>query len=146
MATGNRYLWASLLIAVVTISALGCASKTSAPASASAKVIGPYDIPRLAGKWTGTVVLPSGSSVPGTFELSPNGDYSTEAGAFNTRGRAEVKDGNLVLVSKWSAGAMATGQRASVASLHERQDGMLVLKGNGHSDTGPFSFDVARKK
>ncbi|MGH7388090.1 MAG: hypothetical protein ACREM3_01340 [Candidatus Rokuibacteriota bacterium] len=140
MMTSRNCVWTSLLIAVFTVSALGCAS------SGTSKAIGPSDLSSLAGKWTGTLVLPSGRSAPGTFELSPNGDYLTQASGFTARGKAQVKDGNLALVSTSTTGGLATGQRTSAASLSERADGMLVLTGSGHSDSGPFSFDVSRKK
>jgi hypothetical protein len=140
MVTSTRCRWAPLFIAVVTVSALGCAS------SGATKPIAANELPSLAGKWVGTVVLPSGRSVPGTFELLPSGEYSTEASGFSARGMAQVKDGNLALLSTSTSGGMATGQRRSVASLSERPDGMLVLRGNGNSDTGPFSFEVSRKK
>lgn len=140
MVTRKHSLWASLLIGVVTVAALGCAT------SGQSKAIASTELASLAGKWIGTVVLPSGRSVPGTFELLPTGDYSTEASGFSAQGKAQVKDGNLALVSTSTTGGMATGQRASVASLHERPDGSLVLRGNGNSDSGPFSFEVSRKK
>jgi hypothetical protein len=140
MGTNKQALWASVLIGVVTLSALGCA--TSGPS----KAIAPAELASLAGKWIGTVTLPSGRNVPGTFELLPTGDYSTEASGFSARGKAQVKDGNLALVSTSTSGGMATGQRTSLASLYERPDGMLVLRGTGNSDVGPFSFEVSRKK
>jgi hypothetical protein len=30
--------------------------------------------------------------------------------------------------------------------LSEREDGMLVLRGHGHSNAGPFDFEVTRQK
>ena len=140
MVTSKSSLWAPLLIAVGTLAALGCAT------SGESKAIAPAELPALAGKWAGTVVLPSGRSVPGTFELLPTGDYSTQASGFSAQGKAQVKDGNLALVSTSTSGGIATGQRTSLASLYERPDGMLMLRGNGHSDAGPFSFEVTRKK
>ena len=140
MLTSKQALWASVLIGVVTLSALGCST------SQQSKAIAPTELASLAGKWIGTVTLPSGRYVPGTFELSPTGDYSTEASGFSAQGKAQVKDGNLALVSTSTTGGMATGQRTSLASLYERPDGMLVLRGNGNSDRDPFSFEVSRKK
>jgi hypothetical protein len=140
MITIRRSPWVSLPIAIVTLVALGCA--TSGPSRA----IAPDGVSTLAGKWVGTVTLPSGRSVPGTFELMPTGDYATEASGFSARGKAQVKDGNLTLVSTSTSGGVATGQRTSLASLYERPDGTQVLRGTGHSDAGPFSFEVSRRK
>lgn len=140
MVTIKSCLWTSLLIALFTLSALGCAS------SGTPKAIGPNDLPSLAGKWTGTLILPSGRSAPGTFDMSPNGEYVVQASGFTARGKAQVKDGNLMLAATTTTGMPATGPLSSVASLSERPDGMLLLRGNGHSDSGPFSYEVTRKK
>jgi len=140
MAISKHALAASLCLALAAAVALGCAT------SGQSKAIAPTELPGLAGKWTGTVVLPSGRSVPGTFELAPTGNYSTQAGGFSAAGKAQIKDGNLALTSTATSGGVATGQRTSIASLYERPDGMLLLRGNGHSDAGPFSFEVTRKK
>jgi hypothetical protein len=78
--------------------------------------------------------------------LSPNGDYVARLGAFVIQGKAEIKDGALMLTSTSTSGGLTTGQRTSTATLSERPDGMLVLSGFGHSDSGPFNFEVTRKK
>ena len=140
MASRKRSLAASLCLAIVTVMAPGCATSEKPRAVTTA------ELPALAGQWTGTVVLPSGRSVPGTFELAPTGDYSTQAGAFVARGKAQMKGGNLALTSTSTSGGAATGQRTSIASVYERSDGMLELRGTGHSDAGPFSFEVRRAK
>ena len=140
-----RGAWTSLLIAVFVVSALGCAISDMSKSGVT-KPIGPNDLPSLAGKWTGTVTLPSGQSEFGTFELLSTGEYVAQAGAFNARGTAQVKDGNLALASTSTSGGLSTGQRTSTASLSERPDGTLVLRGTGHSDRGPFSVDVSRRK
>ena len=135
-------VWALLLIGILTGSALGCAS------AGASKAIGPNDLPSLAGKWIGTVMLPSGRSEPGTMDLSANGDYSVQTAGFTATGKAQVKDGSLTLVptaTSGGGGAM-TGPRSSVASLSERSDGARVLTGSGHSAAGPFNFEVVRQK
>lgn len=135
-------VWALLLIGVFTVSALGCAS------AGVSKAIGPNDLPSLAGKWVGTVMLPSGRSEQGTMDMSANGDYAVQAGGFNATGKAQVKDGSLTLVPTTTSGGggAMTGPRSSVASLSGRPDGALVLAGSGHSAAGPFNFEVVRQK
>jgi hypothetical protein len=130
------------LLMVVTVAALGCAGATSG----NTKTIGPNDLPSLAGRWVGTITLPSGSSETGTWDLTPAGDYTTRAGAFAASGKAQVKDGGLLLTTTSTSGGMQTGTRTSTASLSETSDGKMVLTGRGHSDAGPFSFQVTKQK
>lgn len=143
MVTIRRPSWVSLMIAVVAAGiAVGCAS-TGTP-----KAIGPNDLPSLAGKWSGSVTLPSGRSGPGTMEMSRAGDYSVQAAGFVAQGKAQVKDGGLTLVPTTTSGGggAVTGPRSSTASLSERPDGSLVLTGSGHSSAGPFNFEFTRPK
>jgi hypothetical protein len=135
-------VWISLLNAVLVVLALGCAS------SGGRKAIGPNDLPSLAGKWAGTIVLPSGNTRRGTLDLSPTGDYVVQTAGFGAAGKAEVKDGQLVLVPTATSGGggSMTGPRSSTASLSQRPDGALVLTGSGRSAAGPFGFDVVRQK
>ena len=82
----KRRLWASAAITVLTVAlAVGCAS-TGTP-----KAIGPNDLPSLAGKWSGTMTLPSGRMEPGTMEMSPTGDYVVQAGGFGAQGKASLQ-------------------------------------------------------
>jgi hypothetical protein len=141
MMITKRYVWTALLVAGFAVAALGCAT-----GSGSRKAIGPNDLPSLAGRWVGDVILPTGKSETGTFDLTPAGDYVTRAGAFSATGRAQVKDGNLLLTSTSTSGGVATGQRTSTASLSQRNDGRLVLTGRGQSDSGPFNFEVTKQK
>ena len=135
----------SVMIAILAISALGCASSSS---TNIARTIGPNDLSSLAGTWVGTMTVPSGSSTQGTLDITPAGEYVAQAGAFSAAGRAHIKDGNLVLIATTTSagGGARTGGSASVASLSERRDGALVLSGTGHSETGPFNFAVMRWK
>lgn len=136
----KRSPWAFVVITAFAMAALGCAS------SGTAKPVAASDLPALSGKWTGWVSLPTGGSVPGTWELSPGGDYVTRAGAFSATGKAVVKAGALELTSTSGSGPLGTGTRTATAFLSEREDGMLVLRGHGHSNAGPFDFEVARQK
>jgi hypothetical protein len=142
MVTTRSLIGVSLLVAVVAVSALGCATGDAG----MAKAIGPNDLPSLAGKWVGNVILPSGRAEQGTLELLPNGDYVARAGALSAQGKAQVKEGGLSMTSTSTTGGLSTAQRTSFASVTQRSDGSLVLRGNGHSDQGVFSFDVSRAK
>jgi hypothetical protein len=99
----------------------------------------------LAGVWNGWVRLPTGQQVPATFDLKPAGDYVVQGGAFITRGKAQLKDGGLLLVSSDATGVLAIGERTSTAQLGERA-GNWVLTGAGRGDAGPFNFEVSRPK
>jgi hypothetical protein len=142
MVSTRSGAWVSLLIAIFTVSSLGCAS------SGTSKAMGPNDMPTVAGKWVGNVTLPGGNSTPGTLDISPMGDYVVQAGGFGARGKASIKDGDLVFVPTSSSGALGTrmGSRSSTATVSERPDGTLVLTGFGHSDAGPFNFMATRQK
>ena len=132
----------TVLLLVATLSVLGCAS------TGTTKAIGPNDLPSLAGKWSGSMKSPSGQVAQGWMQLSPNGDYSVQASGFSAEGKASVKDGNLVLVPTQSSGGIDArgGARSSTASLTERPDGTLMLRGFGHSSAGPFDFEVTKPK
>ena len=139
MVTIIRGVWAVLFV-VVALSVSGCAS------SGTTKAIGPNDLPSLAGKWSGSMKLPNGANAYGTMDLLPNGDYAVQASGFSAQGKASVKDGNLVLMPTSSSGGVdaVAGQRMSTASLSQRSDGTLQLTGFGHSNAGPFNFDVTK--
>ena len=136
MVSARRGVWVFLLIA----SAFGCAS------SGVPKFIGSNDLPSLAGTWTGWVNGPSGGAIQATATLQSNGDYAVMGGAFSTKGKVVVKDGNLLLTSTSGTGALAAGERTSSATLSERSDGALVLTGFGHAVAGPFNFVLVRPK
>ena len=138
MRTARGGVCVSLAIVLITLAAFGCASSGATPVAAK-------DVSSLAGKWTGWVRLPSGGSIPGTLDVSPTGEYVTRAGSFTTSGKAQVKDGALVMVSTGGSGPLGINERTSTASLGERS-GMLVLSGTGRADVGPFDFEFTRQK
>lgn len=138
MKTARGGAGVTLAIVLVALAAFGCASSGATPVAAR-------DVSSLAGKWTGWVRLPTGGSVPGTFELSPSGEYITRAGAFTTSGKAQVKDGAVVMVSTGGTGPLGINERTSTASLAERS-GTLVLSGTGRADVGPFDFEFTRQQ
>jgi hypothetical protein len=59
---------------------------------------------------------------------------------------ATLKDGNVVMVAPGGTGRLAITERTSIASLGELPDGVLVLKGNGRDEIGPFDFEFTRQK
>ena len=129
----------ALAIALVVMTALGCAS------GGGATPVAAKDTASLAGKWQGWVRLPGGSSVPGTLDMKPSGDYSVAAGSFTTQGQAQVKDGGLSMVSTGGTGRLATSERTSSATLAQRADGTRVLRGSGRDETnGPFDFEFVK--
>jgi hypothetical protein len=130
----------TMLIVVLT----GCAGV------GATRNLAPGDLAALAGTWNGTVTPPSGGGgvMPSeaTLTLSPSGDYVFQVGARTSRGKAEIKDGVLKLTSTSVSGGLTTDPPTSSATLSERAGGLLVLTGFGHSDWGPFNFEVSRKK
>jgi hypothetical protein len=129
----------ALAIALFTLTALGCAGTAAKPVAVK-------DLSPLAGKWNGWVRQTTGGAVPATFELAPSGQYVTRAGAFSSQGTAQVKDGSIVLMSTGGSGRLGITERTSTASLAERPDGILVLKGAGRDEIGPFDFEFTRQK
>jgi hypothetical protein len=132
--------WLSIVVFVAV--AMGCASSGAGTQTALA----PGDMASLAGTWDGTFTPPSGGFQPGTLTISPNGEYVARAGAFAATGKAQVKDGALMMTSTNTSGGIAVDQRTSTARLSRRADGVQVLSGSGHSDAGPFNFEVTRQK
>jgi hypothetical protein len=132
-------VWTSLLIAVVVVVASGCAT---------AGVPKPItSMQSIAGTWVGPASLPGGQNVPSArVEFKPDGSYAATAGAFQAWGKATVKDGALTMVPTNSTGGldMVAGNRSSSASLSDR-GGAMVLTGYGHSDKGPFYFELTKQ-
>jgi hypothetical protein len=139
MRTTKYGAWMLLMIALVTVAAAGCAT-------APTKAVAVKDLSSLAGTWNGWVKGPAGGSVPATFELAPSGEYVTRAGAFSSQGKAQVKEGAVVLMSTGGSGSLGTTDRTSMASVGQRSDGVLVMKGSGRGDSGPFDFEFTRSK
>ena len=84
--------------------------------------------------------------VPGTLTIRPDGTYSTNAGAFSTSGKAEIKDGFVQFFSSSGSGPMGAGDRSGSAVLMDRGESWGLV-GSGHASTGgPFSFDFSKKK
>jgi hypothetical protein len=140
MLTTRRCASVMLMIALVAATVIGCASTgTTTPVAVK-------DFSGLAGKWTGWIRTTGSGSIPATFELTPGGDYVTRTEGFNTVGKAQVKDGALVLVGTGGTGRLGVSGRTSTAWITERTGGMLVMTGSGRDDIGPFDFEFTKQK
>ena len=119
--------------------------KILAYASTGSTPVAAKDVPSLAGKWDGWVRTTGGGSIPATLELSPGGDYMTRTGAHETQGKAQIKDGSLVLVGTPGSGRLGISSRESTASISER-GGVMIMRGTGRDDIGPFDFEFTRRQ
>ena len=130
-----------LIVALVVWAVTGCASQ------GVQKKLTPGDAALLPGTWGGTVNPPGTTGmVPGSLTIRPDGTYSTNAGAYSTSGKAEIKDGFVQFFSTAGSGGMGAGDRSGSAVLMDR-DTTWALVGSGHASTGgPFSFEFTKKK
>jgi hypothetical protein len=71
----------------------------------------PGDMAKLTGTWQGTMIFPSGASWPATLKVYPNGTYATEAGAFTSDGKAQLKNGRLDFVTRYTSGGIAVDNK-----------------------------------
>ena len=140
MVTTRRSACVALTIVLFALTVVGCAS------TGATKPVAVKDFSMLAGKWNGWIRMTGGGSSPATFEMTSNGDYTTRTEGFNTQGKAEVKDGAVILVGTGGSGRLGVSGRRSTASLSERADGVLVLTGSGRDDIGPFEFEFVKQK
>ena len=129
-----------LLIALFAVTVIGCAS------TGTARPVAVKDFSSVAGRWTGWIKTTGSGSIPATFELTPTGDYVTRTEGFNTQGKAQLKDGGLVLTGTGGTGRLGVSPRSSTASITERTGGVLVMTGSGRDDIGPFDFEFTRQK
>src|SRR5262245_22883023 len=130
-------------LAIVLVAGLigGCAS------AGTARKLTAADTNLLPGQWTGTVNPPGGSSMlPGTLTIKPDMTYSTEAGAFSSTGKIDIKDGYVHFVSTGGTGALGAGERTGTATLMDRGT-RWGLAGSGYASVaGPFNFDFSKAK
>jgi hypothetical protein len=135
----NTYM--ALGVVLIASALAGCAS------SGTAKPLTAADAALLPGVWQGTVTAPGGSArQPGTLTVRPDGTYTTEAGAFSSTGKLEIKDGVVHFVSTSGTGALGAGQRSGTASLRD-QTTSWVLEGAGRGAVaGPYNFTFSKAK
>ena len=130
-----------LIVALVVWAVTGCASQ------GVQKKLTAADAGLLPGTWGGTVNPPGTTGmVPASLTIRPDGTYSTDAGAFSSSGKAEIKDGFVQFISTAATGPINVGDRAGSAVLMDR-DTSWALVGSGHASIGgPFSFEFTKKK
>ena len=130
-----------LIVALVAWAVAGCASQ------GIQKKLTAADAALLPGTWGGTVNPPGTTGmVPATLNIRPDGTYSTDAGAFSTSGKVDIRDGFVQFISTAGSGPMGAGDRSGSAVLMDR-DTSWALMGSGHASTaGPFSFQFTKQK
>lgn len=118
----------------------GCAT------SGTAKQVTAADASLFNGTWQGNVYPAQGQSQTATLTVKPDGSYTTEAAAFSSSGKVEIKDGFVHFVSTGGSGAAGTGDRSGSATLMDR-GANWGLVGNGYASRGgPFNFDFNKAK
>ena len=131
-----------LMAAMVVLTIAGCAG---GGLGGRVVPVEPGDISKLAGTWQGTMILPSGVGLPATLIVYPNETYAIEAGAFTSRGKAQLKNGKLDFVTSYTSGGIAVDNRTGSASLVD-QGSSWGLVGSGWADAGLYNFDFSKPK
>jgi hypothetical protein len=130
-------------IAVVVLVAglvAGCA------ASGTVKKLTPADASLLSGTWAGWIYSGQAPDTTATLIVRPDGTYSTEAGAFSSTGKTDIKDGYVQFMSTGGTGGLAAGDRSGSATLMDK-GGSWGLVGSGYgSISGPYSFNFSKTK
>jgi hypothetical protein len=117
----------------------GCASGT-------VKKVTPADASLLTGTWAGNMYSGQAPATTATLTVRPDGTYTTQAGAFSSTGKAEIKDGYVHFMSTSGTGGLAAGDRAGSATLMDRGSSWGLV-GNGYGSTGgPYNFDFSKAK
>jgi hypothetical protein len=133
----------SVLIVLIVLSSIaGCAG---GGLGGRVVPVEPGDMAKLVGTWQGTMIFPSGASWPATLLVYPNGTYATEAGAFTSRGKAQLKNGKLDFITSYTSGGLAVDNRTGSASLVD-QGSSWGLVGSGWADAGLYNFDFSKPK
>lgn len=130
-------------IAVVVLVAglvAGCA------ASGTVKKVTASDASLLTGTWTGNMYSGQAPTTTATVTVRPDGTYTTQAGAFSSTGKTEIKDGYVHFMSTGGTGGLSAGDRAGSATLMDRGSSWGLV-GNGYGSTGgPYNFDLSKAK
>ena len=118
----------------------GCAS------SGTAKKVTAADASLFTGTWQGWVYPTQQPSETATVTVKPDGSYTTQAVAFSSSGKIEIKDGYVHFVSTGGTGPLGSGDRSGSATLMDRGTNWGLV-GNGYSSRGgPFNFDFNKAK
>lgn len=139
MGTARTAIVLGVLGALVGGLVSGCASRgTVKPLTTGADLAG------LAGRWDGFGTGAGGGSRRAVMEISRDGRYRAEIGAFVSSGSLRLANGGLATMPDGAArGAFATDYGAT-GELRER-DGRHVLSLEGLSDRGPYSLEVTKR-
>ena len=133
----------SVLIAAVAASVIaGCAG---AGMGGTVVPVEPGDLAKLAGTWQGTMIFPSGASYPATLFVYPNGTYATEAGAFTSKGQAQLKNGRFDFITNYTSGGLTVDNRTGSATLVDKGTSWGLV-GSGWADAGLYNFDFSKPK
>jgi hypothetical protein len=133
----------SLALGVLALGVVACASKMHS------KPFDPKDLPKLAGRWTGSYVGVSGSPTPADLTIESNGAYKMtiiQTDISNT-GMISVVDNQLVFNRTGRTGPSSDLNIASgTFDYQEGPDGSQQISGFGRDDRGPFSGSFTKRK
>jgi hypothetical protein len=118
----------------------GCAT------SGTVKQVTAADAALLAGTWQGNVYPAQGGGNPATLTVQSDGTYSTQAAAFLSSGKIEIKDGYVHFVSAGGSGPLGAGDRSGSATLMDRGTSWGLVGTGYASRSGPFNFDFNKAK
>jgi heat shock protein HslJ len=128
------------VVAVVAGLVAGCA------ASGTVRKVTASDASLLTGTWSGNMYSGQAPTTTATVTVRPDGTYTTQAGAFSSTGKTEIKDGYVHFMSTGGTGGLAAGDRAGSATLMDRGSSWGLV-GNGYGSTGgPYNFDLSKAK
>jgi hypothetical protein len=129
------------MIGLVAVAMAGCAT---AGAVGTPMTVQPADLPKLAGGWQGTASSGlTGSNQPASLTIKPDNTYEMRVGAFTATGTVQAKDGRLLVTNTTTTG-IPPERRVSDAVV-TRRDGRWFITGYGHSDRGPFSYELSKQ-
>ena len=132
-----------MMTAVVASAIAGCAG--AGGMGGTVVPVDPGDMAKLAGTWQGTMIFPSGASYPATLLVYPNSTYVTEAGAFTSRGKAQIKNGKFDFITSYTSGGLAVDNRTGSATLVDKGTSWGLV-GSGWADAGLYNFDFSKPK
>ena len=139
---GFRSAVGSLVLGVLAVGVVACASKTHS------KAVDATIIPKLAGRWTGSYVGQSGSPTPADMTIDANGNYKATLiqTDVSTTGKISVVDGQLVFNRTGRTGPSSDLNIASgTFDVQVAPDGAMHLAGFGRDDRGPFSGSFTKR-
>ena len=128
-----------LMIAVVGLAAMGCAS------SGWPKFAAQDELNNLVGTWRGGLIGQTGGLLPMQMTVAADGTYVITAETYSSRGTTSVREGQLVMNAPGTGGAQSA-EPSSSATLSQRDDGAFVLTGSGRGQSGPYTFVMTKQR